>query len=159
MQKTVLALICLAMAAAGAAEAQAQVKRSGGPTSVISSMVSVPAGYETLYLAGTTAGGGGGPIPATMDTKAQTAAILTKLKDQLAAEKLGLGDIVAMRVELVGVATNGGRMDTAGMNEAFRTFFGTPEQPNKPSRTTVQVAALGSPTTLVEITAVAVRKP
>lgn len=156
MQKLLIALSCAVAAVAGGA--QAQVKRTGAPTAVISSAVTVPAGYETLYLAGTTAGGAGVSLD-TMDTKAQTAAILTKLKDLLAAEKLGLGDIVAMRVELVGVATNGGRMDAAGMNEAFRTFFGTAEQPNKPSRTTVQVAALGSPTTLVEITAVAVRKP
>ena len=49
-------------------------------------------------------------------------------------------------------------MDSPGMNEAYRTFFGTPEQPNKPARATVQVAALGSPTTLVEIEVQAVKK-
>jgi enamine deaminase RidA (YjgF/YER057c/UK114 family) len=63
-----------------------------------------------------------------------------------------------MRVYLVGVATNEGLMDSAGMNEAYRTFFGTRDQPNKPARATVQVAALGSPTTLVEIEVQAVKK-
>jgi len=70
----------------------------------------------------------------------------------------GLGDIVMMRVYLVGVPSLDGKMDSAGMNEAYRTFFGTPEQPNKPARATVQVAALGSPTTLVEIEVQAVKK-
>jgi enamine deaminase RidA (YjgF/YER057c/UK114 family) len=44
------------------------------------------------------------------------------------------------------------------MNEAYRQFFGTPEQPNKPARVTVQVAALGSPATLVEISLQAAKK-
>lgn len=157
MLKTVLALSCAALAWTGVA--QAQVKRTGAPTAVISSVITVPAGYETIYIAGTTASTPGQPIPETMDTKAQTIVILNKMKEMLAAEGLGLGDIVTMRVDLVGVAANGGRMDSAGMNEAFRQFFGTPEQPNKPTRATVQAAALGSPTTLVEITAQAVRKP
>lgn len=157
MLKTVIALAGAVIALTGAAHAQ--VKRTGAPTATISSVVTVPAGYETVYLAGATAGMPGQPVTEAMDTKAQTTIILNKIKDLLAAEKLGMGDIVMMRVELVGVPTNGGRMDAAGMNEAFRQFFGTADQPNKPSRTTVQVAALGSPATLVEITAQAVRKP
>jgi enamine deaminase RidA (YjgF/YER057c/UK114 family) len=50
-------------------------------------------------------------------------------------------------------------MDAPGMNEVFRTFFGTAEQPNKPTRSTVQVAQLGRPTTLVEIEAIAAKAP
>jgi len=81
------------------------------------------------------------------------------MKASLESMGLGMGDIVKMNVFLVGVPENGGRMDSAGMNEVFKTFFGTPEQPNKPTRSTVQVAALGRPTTLVEIEAVVAKAP
>ena len=63
-----------------------------------------------------------------------------------------------MNVFLV-APTPGGRMDSAGMNEVFKTFFGTAEQPNRPARSTVQVAALGRPTTFVEIEAMVAKAP
>jgi enamine deaminase RidA (YjgF/YER057c/UK114 family) len=157
MRKTVFALSCAALALAGTA--QAQVTRTGAPTATISSLVTVPAGYASVYVAGTTASTPGQAIPETMDSKAQTTVILEKIKALLAAEGLGLGDIVKMNVYLVGVPSKGGAMDSAGMNESYRTFFGTADQPNKPVRATVQVAALGSPTTLVEIEATAAKKP
>jgi enamine deaminase RidA (YjgF/YER057c/UK114 family) len=50
-------------------------------------------------------------------------------------------------------------MDSAAMNEVFRTFFGTPEQPNRPTRSTIQVAALGRPTMYVEIEGIAATAP
>lgn len=158
MLKPVLALACaLALSTAGAASAQ--VKRVGPPAGAISQVVVVPQDYETIYVAGITANpGAGAPIPAEMNSAQQTVVILDRIKALLEAEGLGLGDIVMLRVYLVGVPTNGGRMDFAGMNELYRKYFGTPEQPNKPSRATIQVAALGSPTTLVEIEAQAVRK-
>lgn len=157
MLRTALTATLVFAACAGAA--QAHVKRTGTPTGAISSVVSVPAGYGVVYVSGMTAGGGGQPISAEMDTKAQTIAILEKIKTALAGEGLTLGDVTMMNVYLVGVAANGGRMDSAGMNEAYRTYFGTAEQPNKPARATVQVAALGSPTTLVEISVQAAKKP
>lgn len=156
MFKHALVLSTALLLSAGAASAQP--KRVGAPTSAISSLVAVPQDYETFYVAGTTANTPGQGIPETMDSKAQTTVILGKIKDILAAEGLGLGDVVMMRVYMVGAPTTGGKMDTAGMNEAYRAFFGTPEQPNKPARATVQVAALGSPTTLVEIEVQAVKK-
>jgi enamine deaminase RidA (YjgF/YER057c/UK114 family) len=45
------------------------------------------------------------------------------------------------------------------MNEVFRTFFGTAEQPNRPTRSTIQIAALGRPGMLVEIEAIAAEAP
>jgi enamine deaminase RidA (YjgF/YER057c/UK114 family) len=33
-------------------------------------------------------------------------------------------------------------MDVDGMNAAYALFFGTPQQPNRPARATVQVAGL-----------------
>jgi enamine deaminase RidA (YjgF/YER057c/UK114 family) len=48
-------------------------------------------------------------------------------------------------------------MDFAGMMASYTQFFGTPAQPNKPARSTVQVAALVAAGALVEIDVVAVR--
>ena len=62
-----------------------------------------------------------------------------------------------MRVFLVGDPAMAGKMDFAGMMAAYSQFFGTTDQPNKPARTTVQVAGLASPGALVEIEAQAVR--
>lgn len=145
--------------AAGAAQAQVE-RTSANPTAVISSTATIPPGYKLIYLSGSTAS----PVdPAKSeefgDTKAQTLSILTKMKAMLEKMGLGMGDIVKMNVFLVGVPEREGRMDAPAMNEVFKTFFGTPEQPNKPTRSTVQVAALGRPTTLVEIEAIAAVKP
>ena len=45
----------------------------------------------------------------------------------------------------------------AGMKEAYARFFGTPGQPGRPARATVQVAGLVDEGQLVEIEAIAVR--
>jgi len=63
-----------------------------------------------------------------------------------------------MHVYLVGDPKKDGKMDFAGMMEAYKQFFGTDQQPNKPARSTVQVAALALPGALVEIEVIAVRK-
>ena len=47
--------------------------------------------------------------------------------------------------------------DFAGMNAAYAEFFGTASQPNKPTRSTVQVAALAINGALVEIDVIAAR--
>jgi enamine deaminase RidA (YjgF/YER057c/UK114 family) len=60
-------------------------------------------------------------------------------------------------VYLAGDPAAGNTMDFAGMNASFAQYFGTAAQPNKPARSTVQVAALVVPGALVEIDAVAVR--
>jgi enamine deaminase RidA (YjgF/YER057c/UK114 family) len=120
----------------------------------------VPAGSKLLFVSGTTASPLDPAKPEEFgDTAAQTKSILTKMKAQLEGMGWGLGDIVKMTVFLVGTPEKGGHMDAPGMNEVFRTFFGTAEQPNKPTRSTVQVAQLGRPTTLVEIEAIAAKAP
>jgi enamine deaminase RidA (YjgF/YER057c/UK114 family) len=90
------------------------------------------------------------------DTKAQTIDSLTKLIANLKAQGFGPGDTVMMRVFLVADPAMG-KMDFPGMMAAFTQFFGTADQPNKPSRTTVQVAALGQPGCFVEIEAQAIK--
>lgn len=120
----------------------------------ISSAVEVPAGYSTIYLAGV------GPDPAdkAVDTEAQTRSEIKKLAGELASMHLGLGDIVQMHVFLVADPKTG-KMDFAGMMKAYREFFGTPTQPNLPARAAFQVTAMALPSMLVEIEAIAVRKP
>jgi enamine deaminase RidA (YjgF/YER057c/UK114 family) len=49
------------------------------------------------------------------------------------------------------------KLDFAGMNAAYAKFFGTEGQPNKPARTTVQVAALVSAGALLEVEVQAAR--
>ena len=68
-----------------------------------------------------------------------------------------MGDVVMMRVYLAADPAVGGKFDSAGMNAAFSKFFGTPEQPNKPARSTFGVAALVAAGALVEIEVQAAR--
>lgn len=158
-----LALAALAIGLsmpAGAAQAQEIERTVSSPTATISSSASLPPGSRIVFLSGSTAS----PLdPATPtdfgDTRQQTLSILTKMKAQLETLGMDMGDVVKMTVFLVGVPENGGHMDSAAMNEVFRTFFGTPEQPNRPTRSTIQVAALGRPTTFVEIEAIAAEAP
>jgi len=161
-KKTILALsgALLATVSSGAGAQMIERKMGASATSPIAASVSVPAAANIVYLSGATASP---PDPAKPDelgdTKAQTLSILTKMKAQLADLGYSMGDIVKMTVFLVGTPANGGKMDSAAMNEVFRTFFGSPDQPNKPARSTVQVAALGRPPILVEIEAVAAKMP
>ena len=62
-----------------------------------------------------------------------------------------MGDIVMMRVYMAANPAMENKLDFAGMNAAYARYFGTPEQPNKPARSTVQVAALVAAGALVEI--------
>ncbi len=159
--KFVLAALSLTVGigTAQAKEKPQVVRTSSSPTAVISSTATVPVGAKTVYISGTTPSP---PDPAKPDelgdTREQTLSILTKMKAQLESMGMGMGDVVKMTVFLV-APTPGGRMDSAAMNDVFKTFFGTPEQPNKPTRSTIQIAALGRPTMYVEIEAIAAKAP
>ena len=157
---TALSLALLSTGAEAKAKPKPQSERtSANPNSVISSTASIPPGSRILYLSGSTASPVDPAKPEELgDTRQQTLSILTKMKAQLEGMGWSMGDIVKMNVFLV-APTPGGRMDSPAMNEVFKTFFGTPEQPNKPTRSTVQVAALGRPTTFVEIEAIAAKAP
>jgi enamine deaminase RidA (YjgF/YER057c/UK114 family) len=144
----------------GGALAQEIERTVGSPTATISSSASLPPGSRIVFISGTTPSPIDAADPENLgDTRQQTLSVLTKIKTQLEALGMGMGDVVKMTVFLVGVPENGGRMDSAAMNEVFRTFFGTAEQPNRPTRSTIQVAALGRPTMFVEIEAVAAKAP
>jgi len=76
--------------------------------------------------------------------------VLMKIETALGEQGMALGDVVMMRVFLVAPAGSS-RMDFAGMMRGYRAMFGTPTQPNKPARSTMQVAGLVDPGWLVEI--------
>src|SRR6516225_9381865 len=74
-------------------------------------------------------------------TQVQAENVFNKIKGLLQEQGLGLGDIVMMRVYMAADPMTG-KLEFASMNAAYNKFFGTADQPNKPARSTVQVAAL-----------------
>jgi enamine deaminase RidA (YjgF/YER057c/UK114 family) len=94
-------------------------------------------------------------VPAK-DTKAQTVGAIQAIQKALAEQKLTLGDIVMMHVYLAADPATG-KMDFAGFMSGYTQFFGTKDQPNKPARSAMQVAALAAPGALVEIEVIAVK--
>ena len=143
------------------AQAQEAVTRTyGNPTAVIASTASIAEGSKLVFVSGTTPAPLDPAVPDNLgDTRQQTLSVLTKIQATLADLGMDMGDVVKMTVFLVGVPELEGRMDSAAMNEVFRTFFGTAEQPNRPTRSTIQVAALGRPGMYVEIEAIAATAP
>jgi enamine deaminase RidA (YjgF/YER057c/UK114 family) len=91
------------------------------------------------------------------DTRTQSENVFRKIENILKEQGLGMRDVVMMHVYLVGDPAMGNKMDFAGMMASYTKFFGSPEQPNKPARSTVQVASLVAPGALVEIEVIAVR--
>jgi 2-iminobutanoate/2-iminopropanoate deaminase len=140
------------------ASAQTTIKRIQTDRSIIA--LAIWAG-DTLYVSGQLPA----PTPADPtkgtramidgDTKAQTINTLNVIQNILKEQGLGMGDIVQMRVYLVPDAATG-KADFAGMNDAYKQYFGTKEQPNKPVRATI-VTGLVVPNALVEIEVIAVR--
>lgn len=142
-----------------------EIKRIQPPNSnfPISIAVSVPAQTGLLFLSGSLpdlhdANAPKDSFTAYGDTATQTVSVLKKLKAVLQSQGLDLGDVVQLRVFLVGDPTKGGKLDFSGLQEGYTQFFGTAEQPNKPARTAVQVVALPLPGALVEIEAIAALK-
>ncbi|PTW44410.1 enamine deaminase RidA (YjgF/YER057c/UK114 family) [Sphingomonas faeni] len=160
---TMLALPAVAMAADGKS---AIVRHANTPPGLILQGVTVPSGAKMLYLSGQLAA----PIdpasktpPAQLttadfgDTKTQTISVFNKIKTILATQGYAMSDIIKLTVFVAGDPKLGGKMDFAGMNDAFKLYFGTAENPNTVARSTVQVAALAGPAFLVEIEATAAK--
>ena len=118
----------------------------------------LPTGTSALRWAGNTLYVSGALDPdltTHTTTTSQTVGLITYLQKLLESQKLTLGDIVMMHVYLGGEM---GNPDFSGMMAGYTQFFGTPEQPNKPARTTVQVVLpAGARGGLIEIDLVAVR--
>lgn len=163
MKSTVKILFASLLFSSVAAHAQ-QIKRTPIPNSnfPISVAVTVPANAETIYFSGVLpdvadAAAPKGTPAAYGSTETQTASVLRKLQAALAAEGLTFGDVVSLRVFLVGDPKLDNKLDFNGLNAAFGQSFGTAAQPAKPARTALQVAALPLPGALVEIDLVAAR--
>jgi 2-iminobutanoate/2-iminopropanoate deaminase len=151
-------LLALTLAGAlilpAAANAAPIVRVYGAPESPIANLTLVPAGSDIAFVSGATPGVQGQPKP--VGTEAQTFDVLTKIDALLKAQNMTMGDIVMMRVFLGVDPDKGGHADRAGMNAAFKKFFGTADQPNKPARTTVAVTDM-APGAFVEIDAMAAK--
>lgn len=159
----IFAMLCAT--AAPAAEIT-RFKVPGPAPAMILQGVLVPPGAETLYLSGQLAA----PIDPTKppagltmadygNTNTQTLSTLNKIKTILASHGFAMSDIIKMTVFVAGDPALGGKMDFAGMNDGFKTYFGTAENPNTVARSTIQVAALAGPNFLVEIEVTAAKMP
>ena len=129
--------------------------RLGAAASPISSSVLVPPGHGLVYVSGTVPDVVDPSAPEGSpgrygDTETQTRSVLSKIGKELAAHRLGFNNVVMMRVFLV-APPGQQRMDFAGMMRAYREAFGTATVPQKPARSTMQVAGLVDPGWLVEI--------
>lgn len=109
---------------------------------------------DTLYLSGMIDSSVAKGAPG--DTQSQTIHVLDAIRHTLAEQHLSLGDVVLLHAFLAGDPAHGGRMDFAGFMAGYSRYFGTREQPSKPARSAMQVAALALPGALVEIEVVAV---
>jgi enamine deaminase RidA (YjgF/YER057c/UK114 family) len=165
-RKLILAAAALTfLAAAGFAAEQKKVERlplPDGNDFPISSAVTVKAGTDTYFLSGALApvinkDAPKGSVAAYGDTETQTVGALNAIKGTLAKLGLTMGDVVKMTVFLVGDPAKDNKMDFAGMMAGYKQFFATADQPNKPSRSAVQVAALAAPGALVEIEVIAAK--
>jgi enamine deaminase RidA (YjgF/YER057c/UK114 family) len=167
--RAIVALAGLGVAALGwpgpaAGDEARQIVRTPIPNSnfPISLAVRVPAGAETVYFSGMVPNVADPAAPkdslaAYGDTETQANSVFERLGQALQAQGLGFGDVVLLHVYLVGDPAKGGKLDFAGLQAAYTKHFGTADQPNKPARSAVQVAALAGPGFLVEIEATAAK--
>jgi len=138
--------------AGAAVSAQSKVTRIPLPNSTFPISEGVWVG-DTLYLSGMLDSSVAKGTPG--DTETQTVHSLENIKHALEEQHLSMGDVVLMHVYLGGDPATG-KMDFAGFMKGYTQYFGTKDQPNKPARSAMQVAALALPGALVEIEVVAV---
>lgn len=145
--------------AAGSMSAQVAVKHIQSEKSPIAT--GVWAG-DTFYLSGqlpspvTPADTAKGTAADYGDTKAQAASVFLKIQAALKEQGLDMKDVVKMTVFL-SADPKTGKLEFAQMNSEYVKYFGTKEQPNKPARSAVQVAALVAPWAALEIEVIAVK--
>jgi enamine deaminase RidA (YjgF/YER057c/UK114 family) len=131
----------------------------------IARAVEVPAGTTLIFHSGMTPSPKDPNAPKGTpeywgDTTTQALSAFANIKASLDDMGLGFGDVVKMLVFLVADPSDkDGHMDFAGFMKAYTQYFGTPEQPNLPARSAVQVAGLAAPGMLVEIEVILAKKP
>jgi enamine deaminase RidA (YjgF/YER057c/UK114 family) len=159
------ALLAAAMLQVAPARADEPVSRLALPDNnpfPISAAVTVSAGTDLYFLSGAVppminkdAPKGSTAAYGDMETEATNA--LNSIKGTLDKLGLSVGDVIKMTAFLVADPATG-KLDFDGFMTGYKKFFGTPEQPNKPARSAVQVAALVAPGALVEIEVVAAKR-
>ena len=150
--RTILPLILIAAAQPALGQ---DIRRVVPDGAAIAGSVEVPAGRRLVYVSGQVPdvadpNAPQGSVQRFGDTATQTRSVIRRIERQLAEHGLGLSDVVMMRVFLV-APPGQSRMDFAGMMTAYREFFGTAAQPNRPARSTMQGGGLVDPGWLVEI--------
>ena len=144
------------------AQLQAQaVEFFGNPTSAISSGAVVPEGKKMFWSSGIVADAADstaqvGTYARFGNTKTQAISILQKLKTALSKQKLSFKDVLYLRVYVAPDPFQNNRIDYQGWFDAYAQYFGTQENPIKPCRSTIGVAALVQPDKFIEIELVAV---
>lgn len=163
LQKLLLSLALAATTVPASAEV-VRIKRN--PSAIILDAARVSAGTDLVFVSGQLPS----PVDAAKpmsevksveemgDTKAQTISVLGKIKDILATQGCTMSDVIKLTL-FIAADPRTGKMDFAGANEGFKTFFGTAENPSTVARSTFQVAALVGPYYLIEIEAIAAKKP
>ncbi len=161
MKKSGLAaqVVFIGMFVSAAAYAQVDVRHIQSEKSPIAA--GVWAG-DTFYLSGqlaspvTPADTAKGTAADYGDTKTQSLSVFTKIQAALKEQGLDTKDVVKMTVFLA-ADPKLGKLDFPGMQASYTQFFGTKDQPNKPARSAMQVAALAAPWALIEVEVIAVK--
>lgn len=148
----IIALIMGVTVTAISANAQEAIERKDEGRHFYST-IEVPPHAAQLYVSGK------GPAAINQDaegvarygtTEQQARSTFQRIKESVEAAGWSMSDIVMVRVYLV-ADPEMGKMDFAGFNTAYREFFGTEEQPNKPVRAVVEISGLAVDGWLVEI--------
>lgn len=161
-----LALAAAAVFPAATAQAQQVVKLKSNPAAIILDAADVKAGADMIFVSG--------QLPSPIDpakpmseiksiddfgdTKTQTLSVLAKIKTILASRRYSMADVIKLSLFLA-PDPKLGKLDFVGANEGFKQFFGTAENPSTTARSTFQVGALVGPYYLIEIEAIAAKKP
>lgn len=139
---TAFALTLIVASPRSYAQARRAVNLSGTPGLPFSD--GIIAGH-TLYVSGTQGTDRSGKLESGI--AAQTRAALENIRQVVEKAGFGMNDVVSVNVYLADIH------DFSAMNKVYTTFFPNP----KPTRTTVQVAALVNGAR-IEISAVAVKR-
>lgn len=128
-------------------DARGAIQRQyASPTAFYAKHIIIPPGYATIRLPGII------PDEAAFgkDTETQAENVFGKIAAGLKEAGASEADVVAMTVYLA-APTPGGNMDFEGMMRAYGRHYGSDAQPNRPVRSTMQVAGLVRPGIFVEI--------
>jgi enamine deaminase RidA (YjgF/YER057c/UK114 family) len=164
MAGAIFSCTCFAAVKAPAAPAAPAVVRLPleGSDFPISAAVTVSKDADTFFLSGAlppviNKDAPKGSVDSYGNMETQATGALTLIKGTLARLGLTMGDVVKMTVFMAPDPTKDNKMDFAGLMAGYTKFFGTAEQPNKPARSAVMVAALVAPGALVEIEVIAAK--